>query len=268
MYSRVLIPVNEPSEVEPLIRFSSVLLDAEGSIRVLHVIQQTSLPNVTREWRQSINFVIPAHETGAALDVQVDPDVRAALDIPGEILESQEQGGIDAIVLTLRGDKRSRNPFVGHTASALLHHARCDVLIVNRLAMASDKIPRILIPTFTEEPSSKALRVAEEIALHNQGAPIVVLSMSAKASSDGVEESSEETSRGVPLTRKLISTPVSLLNRRRRLPDMIVRAAARERYGLLLVAEESLHAEAPLLTRSFLEELFRAAPCPVLAVRG
>ena len=49
---------------------------------------------------------------------------------------------------------------------------------------------------------------------------------------------------------------------------LILQAAARLRYGLLLVGEESIRGEGPLLTRRFLEELFRRAPCPVVAIRG
>ncbi|MGI0128865.1 MAG: universal stress protein, partial [Thermoplasmata archaeon] len=161
MYRRLLIPTSEPSEVEPLIRFGAQLLEADGEIRLLHVIPTTTLPEVTRQWRASVNLVIPAHEAGAALDIRVDPEVRASRDVPSEILESAETHNVDAIVLTLRGDRRGRNPFVGHTASALLHHAACDVVVVNRLGLIEEKVPRILIPTFSGTPPPKALQVAE-----------------------------------------------------------------------------------------------------------
>jgi hypothetical protein len=55
--------------------------------------------------------------------------------------------------------------------------------------------------------------------------------------------------------------------RRGRLPAVILQAAQRERFGLLLVSEEGDQSGGALLTRRFLEELFRAAPCPVLALR-
>ncbi len=152
MYRQILVPVQEPAEVEPLIRFASMLLDADGEIRVLHVIPTTTLPEVTREWRASVHLVVPAHEAGASLDVKVDPEVRAATDVPGEILESADAHGVDAILLTLRGDRRSRNPFVGRTATGILHHARSDVLVLNRLGLAADRFPRILLPTLGGTP--------------------------------------------------------------------------------------------------------------------
>ncbi|HEY6237592.1 MAG TPA: universal stress protein, partial [Thermoplasmata archaeon] len=162
MYRRLLIPVTEPSEVEPMIRFGADLLDADGEIRVLHVIPTTTLPEVTRQWRSSVNLVIPAHEAGAALDVRVDPEVRAAVDVAAEILESAESHSIDGILMTLRGDRRSRNPFVGHTASSVLHHAHCDVMVVNRLALVEEKVQRILLPTLSASAPPKAMRLAEE----------------------------------------------------------------------------------------------------------
>lgn len=267
MYRRILIPVDEPPEVEPMIRFASLLLEADGEIRVLHVIPTTTLPAVTRQWRASVNLVVPAHEAGAALDVRVDPEVRASTDVTGEILESAETHDVDAILMTLRGDRRSRNPFVGHTASALLHHAPCDVLIVNRLTLAEEKAPRILVPTFHATPLPKTMRLAEELAVHLHGSPIITLQLSSDRGSLTAPPPTRSP-RGVPLHHHPIFSPGSFLRGRGRLAELILSQAARERYGLLLVGEESPAEGAPLITRRFLEELFRGAPCPVIAVRG
>ncbi len=267
MYKEILIPVQEPSEVEPLIRFGAMLLDAEGEIRVLHVIPTTTLPQVTREWRASVDLVIPAHEAAAALDVRIEPEVRAATDVPGEILESAESHDVDAILLTLRGDRRNRNPFVGHTATGILQHYRRDVVVVNRLTLAADRFPRILLPTLRPAPSPKAMQLAEEIAVRNQGAPVITLALGPRGAPESVAGWEERTSRGVPITHKRSFFSEAILGRRRRLPELILQAASHERYGLLLVGEEQDQEGARLLTRRFLEELFRAAPCPVMALR-
>jgi len=268
MYRQILVPVSEPAEVEPLIRFAAMLLDTDGEIRVLHIIPTTTLPEVTREWRASVNLVVPAHEAGAALDVRVDPEVRASTDVPGEILESAESHGVDAILMTLRGDKRSRNPFVGHTASGILHHAHADVLILNRLALGAGKLPRILLPSFRATPLPRAMQVAEEIAVHNDGASVTTLSLGPRSPGDHPDEPDREehTSRGVPVTHKRAVFAGSMV-RRGRLPAIILQAAQKERFGLLLVSEEGDQSGGALLTRPFLEDLFRAAPCPVLALR-
>jgi len=251
-----------------MLRFASMLVDADGEIRVLHVIPTTTLPEVTREWRASVNIVVPAHETGAALDVKVDPEVRAATDVPGEILESAESHGVDAILLSLRGDRRSSRFFVGHTATGVLQHARADVLVLNRLALAAPRIPRILVPTFRDAPHSKSMLLAEELAVRNTPAPVVTLSLGPREGSETAPaEDSEETSpRGVTIVHRRSLFAGATLGRRLRIPEVLLLAAARERYGLLLVGEEE-RAGSALITRRFLEELFRAAPCPVLALR-
>jgi nucleotide-binding universal stress UspA family protein len=266
VYHQILVPVAEPAEVEPMIRFASTLLEPDGLIRVLHVIPTTTLPEVTREWRASVHLVVPAHEAGAALDVRVEPEVRASTDVPGEILESAEAHNVDAILLTLRGRRSSRNPFVGHTATGILHHARAPVLVLNRLALATERVARILVPTFRANPSPSTIRLAEEISVKSSGAPVVTLVLGA---AEGGEPASPEvvSARGITITRRSSHVPASILGRRRRLPELILQAAARERYGLLLVGEEAESVGGPLLTRRFLEELFRAAPCPVLAIR-
>ncbi|MGD0256515.1 MAG: universal stress protein [Thermoplasmata archaeon] len=268
MYKRILVPVKEPNEVEPMIRFAASLLEADGEIRILHVIPTTTLPQVAREWRSSVNIVIPAHEAGAALDVKVEPEVRAATDVPAEILESAESEGADAIILTLQGNRRSHNPFVGHTASGILHHAGADVFIVNRLALAADHVPRVLVPTLQGDPTAKALQIAETISLRRGGVPVVTLGLGARDGANRDAAPTEEQSpRGVPIIHKRSSFSEALIGRRRRLPDLLLQAAQRERYGLLLVVGEEEGASGPFLTRRFLEELFRAAPCPVVAVR-
>lgn len=270
MYRRILLPVQLPSEVEPLIHFAAMLLDEDGEIRLLHVIPTTTLPEVTREWRASVHLVVPAHEAGAALDVKVDPEVRAATDVPGEILESAESHNVDAILLSLRGDRRSRNPFVGHTATGILHHARANVLVLNRLALALDRIPRILLPTLREMPSPTAVRVAEELAVRSPEAPVIALALGSRQGAAREEPAGPDGKgpRGTPILLKRSFFPGPVLGRRHRLPSLILQAAARERFGLLIVGEDADEVGTPLLTRRFLEELFRAAPCPVMAVRG
>jgi len=269
VYRQILIPVQKPAEVEPLIRFATMLLEADGEIRVLHVIPTTTLPEVTREWRASVHLVVPAHEAGAALDVKVEPEVRSATDVPGEILESAEAHGVDAILLSLGGDRRSRNPFVGHTATGILHHARADVLVLNRLALAADRIPRILLPTLGQMPSPTATRIVEEIAVRNPNAPVIALTLGSQPLLEEEGSTPEgKGPRGTPITRRPSFFPAPILGRRHRLPQLILEAAARDRFGLVIVGEEADQSGGPLLTRRFLEELFRAAPCPVMAVRG
>ena len=249
-----------------MLRFAAMLLDADGEIRLLHVIPTTTLPEVAREWRASVNIVVPAHEAGAALDVRVDPEVRAATDVPGEILESAESHNVDAILLTLSGNRRSSHFFVGHTATGILQHSRADVLVLNRLALATPKIPRILVATFHEQPAPKAMMVAEELAVKNPPASVVALELGSRAREGEENEWEETTARGVRIVHHLSVFSEAMLGRRRRLPELLLQAAQRERFGLLVVGEEE-QAGTTLLTRRFLEELFRAAPCPVLALR-
>ncbi|EQD65057.1 universal stress protein [mine drainage metagenome] len=267
MYRQLLIPVKEASEVEPTIDIGARLLEPNGEIRILHIIPTTRMPQVTREWRASVNIVVPAHETGAALDVRVEPEVRANVDVPGEILESAEAHEVDAILMTLAGDRRSRNPFVGHTASAVLHHARCDVVIVNRLALAGGRVPRILLPTLGEMPTPRALQIAEELGLKMPGVGLTVLSLAPGKAGSAPPDPLATSPRGLPLQHKYVGGALPAL-RRRRLPGFLLQVAARERYGLLLIGEDSRAGGTALLTRHFLEDLFRAAPCPVIAVRS
>jgi nucleotide-binding universal stress UspA family protein len=269
MYHRLLIPVNEAAEVEPLIRFGAQLLDADGEIRILHVIPHVSLPEITRAWRESVHFVVPAHETAAALDVPVEPEVRVAPDVAGEIIESATNHSVDGILMTLRGSSRGPNPFVGHTASTILQHASSDVLLVNRLVLATQSFTQILVPSFMGAgPSPKAMQLAEALALKHDSAPIVSLTISSEPVTRDETPLNGRTPRGLELRHRHTLLPESYLGRRHRIPELILSAAARERYGFLMVVEDRQSARGPLITRRFVEDLFRSAPCPVMAVRG
>ncbi len=273
MYRKILIPVATPQEVEPLLRFGAELLDPNGELRVLHVIPAVTIPEVTRLWRSSVNIVVPAHETGAALDVPVEPEVRAGKDVASEILETAESHSIDAILFTLRGERGGRTPFVGHTATALLQHAPCDVLIANRLALTGAHFDKVLLPSFSGASPPKAMLLAEQVAVRHGGIPLTTLNISVGSHLGSASGSSGHASvitpRGVPHQRRRVFFPARLLvGRNTALSGIILEAAQRERYGLLLVAEDPQREEGPLLTRRFVEELFRHAPCPVLALRG
>jgi nucleotide-binding universal stress UspA family protein len=268
MYHRLLIPVDEAAEVEPLIRFGAQFLDADGEIRLLHVIAHRSLPEITRAWRESVHIVVPAHETAAAIEVPVEPEVRVAPDVAGEILESATAHSIDGILMTLRGSARSPNPFVGHTASTILQHADPDVLVVNRLGLATQSYSRILLPSFGGAPSPKAMQLAETLALKHSGAPIVSLTISSEPASREETPVTGFSPRGLELRHRHTLLPERFLGHRHRLPELILSAAARERYGFLMVVEDRLGLRGPLITRRFVEDLFRSAPCPVMAVRG
>lgn len=274
MYRRILVPVSSPQEVEPLIRFGADLLEPNGELRVLHVIPAVTIPEVTRLWRASVNIVVPAHETGAALDVPVEAEVRAGKDVASEILDTAESQSIDAILFTLRGDKKGRMPFVGHVATALLQHAPCDVLIANRLALTGAMYDKILLPTLGGAVAAKAMLVAEHVSVRKGGLPLVTLHLATRGSEGASAEgpappavSEEAMNRGVPHSRRWVLLPARLLGRGD-LPASILGSAKQERYGLLLIGDDPTRQESPLLTRRFVDELFRLAPCPVLAVRS
>jgi nucleotide-binding universal stress UspA family protein len=271
MYGRILVPVVVPANVGPLVKMASYLLEPNGEIDVLHVITAKSMPEMTKGWRNSLQVVIPAHETGAALDVRVVPEVKVAPDAAVEILERAETQKADAIVMTLSGFGKKRiNPFFGHTTSAILHHATCDVIIVNRLALIMNRIGKILIPSFTVQPAHKVMLAAEAVSAKKGGVPIVTLHMlqgNAAASPDSAHTFVGTASKS-PKHLKTVLFPSRLFHRRSALPDMFLEVTRREGYGLCLVGEEGRGVESPLLTRSFIEDLFSRSPCPVMVLKG
>lgn len=273
MYRKILVPVVEPPDVTPLVRLASYLLEPNGEIQVLHVITAESMPERAKEWRNSLRLVIPAHETGAALDVNVVPEVKVAPDVAVEILERAESEKADAILMTLsgRGDRRHRNPFLGHTSTAILHHAECEVLIVNSLALTVEHVGKLLLPTFTVQPSSRVMGVAEAVSAQMGGTPIVTVHMVEGAAENEIEDvdhTVKRTSRKGPLRLKTVLFPSRIFRSRGSLPQTILEVLRKEGYGFCLIGEEGRGSEAPFISRPFVEEIFSKAPCPVMILRG
>ena len=127
-------------------------------------------------------------------------------------------------------------------------------------------MPRILLPSLADSAPPKAMRVAEELAVRNKGIPIITLTLSGYGTQGAPAPA--RSPRGVPILHRRSLLSKALLGRRHRLAELILHEAARERYGLLIVGDDSTRYQAPLITRRFLEELYRAAPCPVIAIRG
>jgi nucleotide-binding universal stress UspA family protein len=271
MYGRILVPVVVPANVGPLVKMASYLLEPGGEIDVLHVITARSMPEMAKGWRNSLQVVIPAHETGAALDVNVVPEVKVAPDAAVEILERAESQKVDAIVMTLSGFGQKRiNPFFGHTTGAIIHHATCDVIIVNRLALTMNRVGKILIPTFTVQPPHKVTLAAEAVSGKKGGVPIVTLHMlqGNSFSSEAVPHTLTGSASNIPRRLKTVIFPSRLFRRQSTLPDMFLDVVHREGYGLYVVGEEGHGMKNPFLTRGFIERLFSRAPCPVMVIKG
>jgi nucleotide-binding universal stress UspA family protein len=251
VYRRLMIPVAGPTEVEPLIQQGAELLEPDGEIRVVHIIPNRSLPEMTRAWRAATSIVVPAHEAGAALDIRVEPEIRSASSATSGILDAAEGADVDAILLTLSDDRRSRSPLMGHTSTALLQHARCDVIIVNRLALLDRNPKKILLPSFSDAPRPKAEDVAHRLSLRHGGCPVVSFRV---WEAEAVAAAS--------------SHRVRMFGRRRDLVGAVVAKVAREGAGLLVLVDDGHQPGGPLLTRTFLEELFQRAPSPVMALRS
>jgi nucleotide-binding universal stress UspA family protein len=249
MYHRLMVPVAGPNEVEPLIRQAAELLEPDGELRVLHIIPNRSLPEMTRAWRSATNIVVPATEAGAALDVRVEPEIRAASSATSGILDAAEGAEADGILFTLGDDRRARSPLMGHTSTALLQHAQCDVIIVNRLALLDRNPKKILLPSFSDAPRPKAEVTAHQLSLRHGGCPVVQFR---------VFDSDATAAAG----------RVRMFGRRRDLVGAVVAKVAREGAGLLLLVDEGHQPGGPLLTRTFLEDLFQRAPSPVMALRS
>jgi nucleotide-binding universal stress UspA family protein len=271
MYRKIVVPVVTPVYVEPLVKLASRLLEPDGEVHILNVIHEVSMPEIAKGWRSSLHIVIPAHEAAAALDIKVVPEVVVAQDIAIEILERAEALAADAILMTLTADPKHRHKIFGHTSSAILNHASCDVLIVNPLALSATRAAKIILPTLTVQPPPKTMQVAETLSTELGKLPIVTLHMRSGSSRSSTGTSGHEFQRThgrVPRVLKTVLFPARFFHSNALLPTAILNEVRKEGYGLCIVGDEGRGLGREFVTRPFLEELFAISPCPILVLRG
>lgn len=271
MYRKILVPVITPGYVEPLVKLASRLLESGGEVHILNVIHEVSMPEIAKGWRSSLHIVIPAHEAAAALDIKVTPEVVVAPDVAIEILERAEALSADAILMTLTADPRHRHKIFGHTSSAILNHASCDVLVVNPLALSATRASKVILPTLTVQPPPKTMQVAETLSAELGNLPIVTLHMrsgSARTEEDSTSHEFHGRQRSVPRVLKTVLFPARFFQSNALLPSAILKEVRKEGYGLCILGDEGRGLGREFVTRPFLEELFAISPCPILVIRG
>ncbi|MCC5962420.1 MAG: universal stress protein [Rhodobacteraceae bacterium] len=135
MYARIIVAVDleHPAQAQALLARATELLDGGGEIRLVHVLENVpgyiaaELPDDLAERRRAEAAVELRAMIDPARDLRIVHDVRRGTPAR-QILRAAEDSNADLVMIA------SHKPglgdyFIGSTASRVIRHAQCSVLV-------------------------------------------------------------------------------------------------------------------------------------------
>lgn len=168
MYSRILLPVSNPSNAEYSLKAALRLLDLGGTVVLLSVVgTREDYPNRAKSYRDKTNLVIRLMEVGQSDDVEIVPEVILASSIRDAILSQISTHQIDLAILGYSLQSTLYKIRYGDIIFPLMKEAPCDVILSNLKYESTFK--RILVPSAGFKHSLAAVNVARALAEGVQG---------------------------------------------------------------------------------------------------
>jgi basic amino acid/polyamine antiporter, APA family len=266
---RVLVPIANPANVDPLIDLASwVARGREGDVVALRVsVVPEQLPPsredalVERERR----LLERARARALEHEVPVSALLRIGHSPARAILETARERSCDLLILGWKGHTSTARRILGEVTDAVVNHARSDIMLVK---LAPDRgLRRLLLPTAGGEHSIRAQEYAAHIALANDGEITLCSVVAPDSPLDQVDAEAERLlearSRIMEMTGlAAIDTKVI---RHGSVSTGIIRESESFDAVVLGAAGQSFHSQ--ILFGSIPETIVRRAKCSVILVK-
>ena len=237
--------------------------------------RDASLQEQVREWMEDLV---------ASTDVQVSPTVLRGEDVARALNQYAAEIAADLIVIGTHGRRGLRRLVMGSVAEGVVQKATRPVLTVRERegAPPEPRVRHILLPLDFSESSLGTISYARDLAARCQA------SLTAMHVFDDVDlpgfygdfpnplpTAAPEMEKRVRATlREAVEqapgpdVPIEFVVRRGPAPDIILDEAKNQEVDLVVMASHGHSGVERLLLGSVSEHVLRAAPCPVLLMRG
>lgn len=169
---RVLVPLSNPDNVEPLMEIASaVAAERDGEIvalRVSVVPEQVPAELDPKSIESERRLLEQAHSIGERHGVAVTSLVRVGRNPARAILETARERGCDLLVLGWKGYSTTSERIFGEIVDAVVSHARADLMLVKLTPEA--RFGRLLLPTAGGEHARRAEQYAASLGKFHDGA--------------------------------------------------------------------------------------------------
>jgi len=264
---RVLVPIANPDNVEPLIDIASaVARQREGEIVALRVVlvPEQLPPSVDEKTiergRQDLESArVRARENGIPITSLVCVGHYAAR----AILETCRERDCDLIVLGWKGSTSTARRILGEVTDDVMTHARADIMLVKLMGEARP-IRNLLLPSAGGEHAQRAEEYAADIAAAQQGSLALCSVVAPEAPEERVQ--SEEERLGEDLAR--IELPGDLSSKVIRSQSVVEGILEEsENYDAVVVGATASSFTTKMFFGSIPENVARRADRPVIMVK-
>ena len=269
----ILVLVANPKTVKSLVALASAIARGEGkgariaALKIVTVPLQTPLhaaqEYAVRQERGEESILDQAVEYGKTMDVNIQPLLRAAHQVPTGILsvaESRDAG----LILMGWWEPPSRSDIETHAAGAVIRGAKCNVAVLRDRGL-DDEVRSILIPAAEGTHARLGLLLAYAIAA-STGAELTVLRVTGPDGDiEGEERALERLVTGVlGVTEGRVATRVV---KDKSVIGGILAETKRTDYDLLVIGAPGEWTLRDALFGSLPDIVANKAPCSVLMVR-
>jgi nucleotide-binding universal stress UspA family protein len=263
MYKSILVTVSFVETAEQMVEIASKLVDPNGAIYVLHVIQVPyHLPysyadEEKQKARQLLESVMMCPRDKP--DVRTQYSIIAARSAAEVIVEKSRGWGCDAILMGASLRSLRESVVLGDVFNHVIKHVSSDVISISYVRGAKMRFRKILVPTSGYKHSEKAAEVARNL-VERPGGNITAMSVS--EGDVGVE--------AVKRIRTLFDgTDIGFDSVVKKGPvaQTILREAETGNYDLLMIGATERPRRLKFILGSVADEIVKNAPIRVAVVR-
>lgn len=183
---RILVPIANPANVEPMMRLATALAKARGgeivALRVVVVPDQLPPGLEESHVEEERQLLDQARAIGRDAGVRVSALVRVGHSASRAILETAAQHRCDLTIIGWKGYASTKRRILGEITDTVVEHSRSDILVAR---LVGDDLPkRLLLPSAGGEHARRAATYAADIADFTGGS----LTLSTVLAPDAQEE--------------------------------------------------------------------------------
>jgi nucleotide-binding universal stress UspA family protein len=263
MYNSILVTVSFVETAEQMVEIASKLVDPNGTIHVLHVIQVPyHLPySYADEEKQKARQLLQ----GVMICPRDKPDVRmqysiiAARSAAEVIVEKSRDWGSNAILMGASLRSLRESVVLGDVFNYVIKHASSDVISISYVRGAKMRVKKILVPTSGYKHSEKAAEVAKNL-VERPGGNVTAMSVSESDAGIGAVERIGTLFYGtdIEFTPVVKKGPVA---------QTILQEAEAGNYDLLMIGATERRRRLHFILGSVADEIVKNSPIRVIVVR-
>ncbi|MCB2155341.1 amino acid permease [bacterium] len=264
---RVLVPLANPQNVEPLVDLAAAIAkEREGEIvtlRVALVPEQAPRMDEDEFVEKERQILEQAHSCAKKHGVPVTSLVSVGSHAARAILEAARERDCDLIILGWKGFSTTTERILGEIVDDVVNHAKRDIMLVK--LVGDGPLRRLLLPTAGGEHARHAEQYAASVARYNEGSLTVcsVLNPEREEQKPEIEERLEDA-----VDRLKAGEPVDVgktILRNKAVEDAIVEAA--EEYDAIVIGAAGRSIYPQILFGSIPETIARRSEKPVILVK-